>query len=139
MNKRITSTCSCCGKPLEDPISVQFGIGPVCRVAKKLKEMSERSGNLFANRAEYDYGIQGEVIWIVDNGGLKSVTNDMENILADIIREEEIDLCRYKIMYQDSMGIWDGVRIGSSGSVTFFPIGEVKQHHAKNKLLEMTF
>jgi len=133
------STCSCCGKPLEDPFSVSIGIGPVCRVAKKLKELADKSGNLFANRAEYEYGIQGEVIWITDELGMKSVTNDMGSILADIIREEKIDLCRYKIMYCDSQGVWDGVRIGPSGNVQFLPIGEVKLHHAKQKLIEMTF
>lgn len=28
---RLTSTCSCCGIPLTNPLSVQLGIGPICR------------------------------------------------------------------------------------------------------------
>jgi hypothetical protein len=27
-----TGRCSCCGRPLTDPTSIEFGIGPICRV-----------------------------------------------------------------------------------------------------------
>lgn len=129
------NTCSCCGKPLGDPFVRDLRVGPVCPVARKLKDMSETTGDLHANRAQFSYGFQGEFLWITDDGGLKSVTNDMENILADIVRENKIYLCNYYIIYQDSQGIWDGVRISQSGKITFYPVGVKKMHHAKEKVL----
>lgn len=30
-NGILTGRCSCCGRPLTDPVSIGFGIGPVCR------------------------------------------------------------------------------------------------------------
>lgn len=54
MKKNNASNCCCCGKPLSDPISVSLGIGPVCRVNQKQKMLEEKTGNIFANRADFD-------------------------------------------------------------------------------------
>lgn len=131
-------TCNCCGKPLSDPVSVDVGMGPICRVKKKVGEMNERSGNMFAPRADYDYDLAGDVLWIIDRGGFKSVTNDIENVLKDIeavIGPE--NLKRKKIMYRDSMEIWDGVRVSENGVVSFFPLTERDAMKAREKLLSM--
>lgn len=122
--------CNCCGKPLSDPVSIDFGIGPICRVKKKTIEQLERTGNLFSNRSDYSFGIDGPVLWIVDNNGPKSVTNDMENVLAELAKTNV--LTNYRIMYKDSMGIWDGVK---PNPVTFFPITETEYRKAKEKIL----
>lgn len=131
-------TCNCCGKPLSDRVSVSLGIGPVCRVKKKETEMGERTENMFASRADYDYDLAGDVLWIIDRGGLKSVTNDIENVLKDIeavIGPEGMK--RKKIMYRDSMEIWDGVRVSENGCVSFFPLTERDAMKAREKLLAM--
>lgn len=118
-------------------------MGPVCRVSRKIENMN--NGNLFASRAEYNYDIDRDVLWISDKGGMKSVTNDIENILADIAILQ--DISRKKIMYKDSDGIWDEVRAkievkeragGNSVSITeleFLPITERDFGKAKEKLL----
>lgn len=140
-----TSTCSVCGKPLSDPVSVEVGMGPVCRVNKKLQDRGNKTGNIFSNRAEYEWDIilgengKPDVIWIKDSGGLKSVTNDIENILEDISKELAVpgSILAAKIMYQDSMAIWDGIKIlfHSPFKVEFFPLTEKEFSKAKKKLL----
>lgn len=118
-------------------------MGPVCRVKKKMEGMN--NGNLFASRAEYEYDVEGSVLWIEDKGGMKSVTNDIENILSDIAILQ--DISRKKIMYKDSDGIWDEVRakievkremgrnrISISG-LEFLPLTETDFGKAKEKLL----
>lgn len=139
MNKTSNSACNCCGKPLSDPVSVDIGIGPVCRVQNKLQELGERTGNMYANRAQYDYEVFQGVLIIEDLGGYKSVTNDMENVLNDIIKAHpEEDISRRKIMYKDSMGIWDGVTVKLHGnrvsSVSFYPLTEKDFLKALNKV-----
>jgi hypothetical protein len=124
------------------------GIGPICRVSKKVEDYEEKTQNLFANRAEYDYGFDGRILWIEDLGGLKSVTNDIENILADIAILHGVSMIKGKhIMYKDSMGIWDGInaevteieRFGTASisvnRISFFPITEIDKRKAKQKLL----
>ena len=138
LNHYSGSSCSCCGKPLSDHISVSLGIGPVCRIKKKEGEMGEKTGNMFAPRADYDYDIAGDVLWIIDRGGYKSVTNDMENILLDIAEVIGQDQLRQKkIMYRDSMEIWDGVRLSENGVVSFFSLTERDSMKAREKLLAM--
>lgn len=134
------SSCSYCGKALSDPVSVEIGVGPVCRITNKIKEMSEKTENLFASRALFEYGFEGDVLWITDEGGFKSVTNDMENVLEDIMDTVgHVKLRGNKIMYRDSMGIWDGVRVTWSSidtieCISFFPLTEKDPFKAKDKL-----
>lgn len=104
------------------------------------------SGNLFANRAEYEYDVEGSILWIEDKGGLKTVTNDIDNILKDIAMIQ--DISKKKIMYKDSDGIWDGIsatittknvngeKTVSISNLDFFPLTEKEFGKAKEKLLE---
>lgn len=99
------------------------------------------SGNLFAMRAEYKYKIEDNLIFIEDAGGWKSVTNDIENVLADIAKDNNIS--GKKIMYKDSDGIWDEVRANISvvdnkvsvSGIEFYPITETDFQKAKEKIL----
>lgn len=102
-------------------------------------------GNLFATRAEYNYDMEGSILWIEDKGGLKSVTNDIDNILVDIALIHNIS--NKKIMYKDSDGIWDGITASvttkkvngkntvSISNLDFFPLTEKDFGKAKEKLL----
>lgn len=133
------SACYKCGKTLTDPVSMELGIGPVCRLKKKEGEHSDKTINMFANRSEYDWGIRGEILYITDKGGMKSVTNDVENVLGDISKVIGFeDMKKMKIMYRDSMGIWDGIRPAINGtgvkSVSFFPLTERDFDRAFEKL-----
>lgn len=87
-------------------------------------------------RADYTYTIEGSVIAIIDlDLGRKSVTNDMDNVLADI-RTELGDLAGYAVIYRDSMGRWDGVRLIGS-SVEFYPLNETDPERAASRLLHL--
>ena len=87
-------------------------------------------------RADYTYTVAGSVIAIVDlDQGSKSVTNDMENVLDDI-RADIGDLAGYAVIYQDSMGRWDGVRL-TGRSVEFYALNEPDQQRAASRLLHL--
>jgi hypothetical protein len=47
------------------------------------------------------------LIWDQDLGNM-SVTNDIENVVADIVAHESIDPIEHLIIYRDSTGRWDG-------------------------------
>ena len=87
-------------------------------------------------RADYTYTVDGPVIAIVDlDQGSKSVTNDMDNVLDDI-RAELGDLAGYAVIYRDSMGRWDGVRLMGS-SVEFYSLNETDPVQAASRLLHL--
>lgn len=141
----MTTACSICGKPLTDPVSMELGIGPVCYVKRKIEEAMNKMDNLFAPRSEFEYGLEDGILWIRDLGGIKSVTNDMENVLADIVTDLNSHIHDYHIMYLDSMKIWDGIRITRIEAspvkkfkrlgFEFFSINEKDFEKAKQKLL----
>ena len=87
-------------------------------------------------RANYTYTIEGSVIAIIDlDQGSKSVTNDMENVLDDI-RAEIGDLGGYSVIYRDSLGRWDGVRL-ERGVVEFYSLNEANPEGAARRLLHV--
>jgi hypothetical protein len=59
------------------------------------------------NRSAYDLTVDGEqhIAFVVDTGHetCRSVTNDAENVVADLVRLG-IDVDRYRIIYRDSGG-----------------------------------
>lgn len=70
--------------------------------------------------ADYDYQVIGNVVVIVDlNQGGRSVTNDIDNVLASI--GKDVDLADKKIIYQDSCGVFDGVTLDAK---RFYPINK---------------
>lgn len=147
------SRCRICGKLLTDPVSVERGIGPECAGKYKRSEHADKTGNLFATRAQYSWGVDGHILWIQDEEGAKSLTNDIEFVLGDIYDQIGQDVLKKLIMYRDSMHIWDGVRLanrdvyvgiaaGGQRSTRididdFFSIHETSYRAAKLKLLSM--
>lgn len=98
--------------------------------------MEPRNRNKGPFRADYTYNIEGNIISIVDlDQGSKSVTNDMENVL-DEIRVEIGDLAGYAVIYRDSMGRWDGVRLAGS-SIEFYALNETDGEQAVARLLHL--
>jgi len=87
-------------------------------------------------RADYTYTVEGSIIAIIDlDQGSKSVTNDIENVLDDI-RAEIGDLAGYAVIYRDSMGRWDGVRLIGS-SVKFYALNGTDGERAAARLLHL--
>lgn len=69
-------------------------------------------------KSKYTYHFTDDVLVINDQGGMRSVTNDMEKILAVIHMNEAKYLHGTKIIYSDSIGNYDGVvakNIGRNG------------------------
>jgi hypothetical protein len=91
---------------------------------------------MFASRAQFNFDIDGDILAIEDLGGMKSVTNDIENILSDIAKYSLVNLSEYRIIYKDSQGVWDGITL-KNGRVSFFPINETDYKKAKEKLLKI--
>lgn len=69
-------------------------------------------------KANYNYDISDGVISIVDLGGGMSVTNDIENVIGEIVSRENIDINHFKVIYEDSEGNWDAFNI-LTGKFTF--------------------
>lgn len=96
-------------------------------------------GRINANRpfaADYTYSVEGTVIAIIDlDLGNRSVTNDIEYVLADI-RAELGDLAGYSVIYRDSMGRWDGIRLVGN-TVHFYGLGETEKERAMSRLLHL--
>jgi hypothetical protein len=85
-------------------------------------------------RAQYSRVVHGSVIAIVDHCGGKSVTNDAENVIADLVRQG-FDLSKYQVIYQDTRGIWDQILVDSTGRFAgFSSINERDLHSALAKL-----
>jgi len=66
-----------------------------------------------AYRADYTHKIEThkgrQVIVIVDlNIGSKPVTEDIENVVAEIAALEKIDPCDHLVVYRDCIKVWDG-------------------------------
>jgi hypothetical protein len=65
-------------------------------------------------RAVYSRTVHGNVIAIVDHDQGRTVTNDAENIIADLVAQG-FDLSRYLVIYKDTRGIWDQLLVDRSG------------------------
>lgn len=60
---------------------------------------------------------------IIDNDlGGRSVTNDAENVIADLVKAG-IDLSKTRVLYRDSCGAWDGLATEGGRFVGFVPFG----------------
>lgn len=128
------TVCKVCGKPLTDPVSVALQMGPVCRMDSKNATHGQQ--NLFFMRSNYSVNDKNAGVLIIydnDRGG-KSVTNDIENVLAELISSHG-NIASYKIMYKDSQGVFDGVQVNAQGGFeSFFPIHEFDEAKALQKL-----
>src|SRR5215469_18268496 len=62
-------------------------------------------------QADFTYSMSTNVISITDlDLGNKSVTNDIENVLRKIEYWHQGSIATFRIMYRDSLAIWDGVQ-----------------------------
>lgn len=74
--------------------------------------------------AKYSYRIRDaygkDVIVIMPAGNGRTLTNDIENVVAEIIEKEQIDIRDYLVLYEDTEGRWDG---WDHINQTFIPLG----------------
>lgn len=74
--------------------------------------MNNKTTAISEIRANYYWGRDGNIIWLKDEGGPhRSLTNDINNCLVEIQTEIDVPINTLQIIYCDSEGNWDGVRI----------------------------
>lgn len=73
------------------------------------------------------------IIEDLNQGGM-SVTNNIENVLDEIIQDSGVFIHSYMIVYRDSDGIWDGYDYQQS---TFVYLGENDWKSAVEKYCEL--
>jgi len=120
----MTTTCGKCRKPLKSPKSVERGYGPICWRAI-LREQPKDP----ADESDFTYRIEGNetpvlIITDLDRGG-KSVTNNIEVILKSIADADGLDIYSFigmPIIYRDSEGNYDGIKVNDRGLVVFHPL-----------------
>lgn len=126
--------CCVCGKPLTDPVSVAFGIGPICRINQKLQEAHCMNRNLFGSKADFSYEIVAGVVCIVDNDRGMSVTNAVDAVLAEIAAVG-IDVGQHRVIYRDTLRVWDEIVVDQAGHfVSFKSLNERERCAALAKL-----
>ena len=88
--------------------------------------------------ADYTYSIEGNVIAIIDLclGG-RSVSDDIETVLREISRALNSDLSGYALVYRDSHGNWDGIRVIDGNTIDFYALRETTQEGAVRRLLHL--
>lgn len=124
MTAKHTSTCRVCGKPLTDALSVETGVGPVCRIAEKLRTVDGRQMDLFGNeRSTYTYEMVGDVICIIDHDKGHTVTNDASEVVQDLV-ECGHDLSRMRVVYRDTTGVWDELVVANGAFAGFRSVGK---------------
>jgi hypothetical protein len=69
-------------------------------------------------RAIYSRTVYGNVIVIDDHAQGKSVTNDAENVIADLAMD--FDLSKYLVIYCDTRGIYDQLLVDRTGHFAGF-------------------
>jgi hypothetical protein len=70
-------------------------------------------------RAVYSRTVHGNVIAIIDHDGPRSVTNDADNVIADLAAQG-FDLSRYLVIYKNTRGIWDQLLVDRTGRFAGF-------------------
>ena len=70
------------------------------------------------HRASYSYTVHGNVVAIIDHDQGKSVTNDAENVIADLAAC--FGLSKYRVIYKDTRGIWDELLVDRTGRFAGF-------------------
>lgn len=62
-------------------------------------------------RARYEFGIEENIVWLADLNYGKSLTNDIENCVAETLINLDLfdEYQKYDIIYRDSDGTWDRI------------------------------
>ncbi|MGF6265318.1 hypothetical protein OKW49_006311 [Paraburkholderia youngii] len=86
------------------------------------------------SRAQYSYSVEPPFICIIDhNDGARSVTNDAERVIADLVADGfRVD--EYVIIYQDSEGVWDRMLTADGAFLCFESVCELKSRRSASSM-----
>lgn len=90
-----------------------------------------------AGKSDYTYIVERGFIAITDlNRGGRSVTNDAENVIQDLVAAG-IDVNHYTILYRDSTGRWDQMYTTQNGEFSgFIAVAGASFEDAKKRVLD---
>lgn len=77
-------------------------------------------------RSSYTTELINSVLCITDLNIGKSVTNDAEHVIADLLRGGW-NLNEIPVIYRDNIGMWDGLQVANGRFIGFFQINEDDQ------------
>jgi hypothetical protein len=97
--------CRVCGRTLKNPENAARGIGPVCAAKGGGAVLDvQRIPPLVSDWRVVKSDSERRIVWIVDEDkGGKSVTNDADNVVAEL----QVNYAGFRFIYRDSMGNWD--------------------------------
>jgi hypothetical protein len=75
-----------------------------------------------APRATFSYRSYGDVIAVIDHDEGRSVTNDAEAVIEQLA--QKFDLSKYRVIYRDTRGVWDELRVRDARFDGFGSINE---------------
>lgn len=75
-------------------------------------------------RSSYTAFVREDTVCVIDEDEGRSVTNDIEAVIADL-RRAGVLIAGRCLIYRDSDGVWDGVTLDAElRFVRFYPINE---------------
>ncbi|SDM57012.1 hypothetical protein SAMN05216360_102471 [Methylobacterium phyllostachyos] len=117
--------CSCCGRRLTDHVSVRHGIGPICRA-----NSAAPTRDLFTTRSDYTVEDLLDVVLVVDlDRGGRSVSNDASGVIDDL-RKAGLIRPGVPVVYRDSSGTWDQLRVKEGRFSGFSSVGVLTREEA---------
>lgn len=89
-------------------------------------------------KCDYTYTIEDDNILFIEdlNQGRMSVTNGIEDVLAEIAEKIDTNIQDCSVIYRDSDGMIDGVNTIRGEFSSFYHIGESELHAAILKIKE---
>lgn len=117
--------CSCCGRRLTDHVSVRHGIDPICRA-----NGAAPTRDLFTTRSDYTVEDLLDVILVTDlDRGGRSVSNDTVGVIDDL-RKAGLIRQGVPVVYRDSSGTWDQMRVKEGRFAGFSSVGVLTREDA---------
>ena len=111
--------CKVCARPLSDHVSMQVGMGPVCRA-----NAGPPIEDLFNSRSDFEVEVQDRIVTVIDlNLGGRGVTNEAEGVVMDLCRRGILQP-GMRLIYRDSTGRWDEMLWIHNQLSCFAPIGD---------------
>ncbi len=86
-------------------------------------------------RAVYRRAVYSNVIAIINHRESRSVTNDAENVIEDLVRQG-FDLMQYHLIYKDTRGIWDQILVDRTGHFAGF--SSINERDLSSALAKLT-
>lgn len=71
---------------------------------------------------------------IIDGNQGMSLTNNIEHVVSEIVKTEELQFDEFAIIYQDSQGIWDGY---DERKQEFIPLSATSERRAIESYLKL--